>query len=102
MRQTVKAIGSTELLYFYPTHCMTNDSALQEVKKEGKQENREGWKKESAGQAKKWTGVVTGDAEKEAEGQDEQMKGNSMKHEGKAVVHMADAGKEMNKAAAAV
>ncbi len=77
---------------------MTNDSAIEEVKKAGKQENHEGWKQEAAGQAKKWTGAVTGDKEKEAEGQDEQAEGHSMKHEGKAVQHAADAAKEMDKA----
>jgi hypothetical protein len=78
---------------------MTNDDAIKDLKDEGKKENHEGWKVESAGQAQKWAGALTGDTDKEVAGEEKQLEGNSMKHEGKAVEHMANAEKEMDKAA---
>lgn len=78
---------------------MKTDPAVKDLKKEGKAENRAGWLQESAGQATKWAGALTGNNAKKEQGKQKQLVGNAMKHEGKAIEHVADAEKEMDKAA---
>lgn len=78
---------------------MSTNPVVKDLKQKGKEQKREGWQVESAGQVEKWAGAVIGDEVKEEKGREKQLEGNAMKHEGKALQHMAGVEDEMDKAA---
>jgi uncharacterized protein YjbJ (UPF0337 family) len=62
-----------------------HDQATKDARTEAKAVKHEGWMEESAGQAEKWKGQLTGNAAEAQEGAERQSAGNAMKHLGKMV-----------------